>query len=76
MSDSGEQNYGERVRSGDAGGGCVVPASCISFQARRPRTGRLGRFRLRSLRPGGMGVRGLKALVDSVFIREGGRRRV
>lgn len=29
MSDSGEQNYGERVRSSGEGGGCVVPASCI-----------------------------------------------
>lgn len=27
MSDSGEQNYGERVRRGGAGGGCVGPAS-------------------------------------------------
>lgn len=29
MSDSGEQNYGERVRRGGGGGGCVVPASFV-----------------------------------------------
>lgn len=40
MSDSGEQNYGERVRRGAVGGGCVVPSSYISFQAHRPWTGR------------------------------------
>lgn len=39
MSDSGEQNYGERVRRGGAGGGCVDPAFIFS-QARRPRTWR------------------------------------
>lgn len=29
MSDSGEQNYGERVRRGGGGGGCMIPASFV-----------------------------------------------
>lgn len=61
MSDSGEQNYGERVRRGGAGGGCVVPA-CISSQARRPQTRRQERVRLRTLNLESMGGVGLKSL--------------
>ncbi|KAG8516057.1 Transformer-2 protein-beta, partial [Galemys pyrenaicus] len=32
MSDSGEQNYGERVRGGVEGGGCVVPSFLYLFR--------------------------------------------
>ena len=67
MSDSGEQNYGERVRGGALGGGYVVPVSC--FQTRRPRTGRRAILAPKS-EAGRMGRRVKRAFVDSAFSRE------